>query len=158
MDYLALAEQLVTLQSSLQHIPASQKLSALDHGVFFAMNYLAMHENSAYPKELSRGMAVSSARVAAMLNHLEQQGLIRRSPDPRDSRHVMVSLTEQGLALIRQKREEILCLAAKTLQELGPEDAQALLRIQKKLVEAFSRRAAEAAGKPEKGKEEPELC
>ncbi len=154
MDYLALAEQLVTLQSSLQHIPASQKLSALDHGVFFAMNYLAMHENSAYPKELSRGMAVSSARVAAMLNHLEQQGLIRRSPDPRDSRQVMVSLTEQGLALIRQKREEILCLAANALQELGPEDAQALLRIQKKLVEG----AAEAAGKPEKGKEEPELC
>ena len=155
MDYRLLAEQLVNLQSSLHVTPASRMLSALDRGELLALNYLVRHENAAYPKELSRGMAVSSARVAALLNHLERQGLIRRAPDPADSRQVIVSLTEAGLMEIRRKREEIIQAAMQILEELGPEDAKALLRIQEKLVRS-SLRQTQALAPPDTTKKRRE--
>ena len=155
MDYRLLAEQLVNLQSSLHVTPASRMLSALDWGELLALNYLVLHENAAYPKELSRGMAVSSARVAALLNHLERQGLIRRAPDPADSRQVIVSLTEAGLMEIRRKREEIIQAAMQILEELGPEDAKALLRIQEKLVRS-SLRQTQALAPPDTTKKRRE--
>ena len=145
MDYYELAEQMVNLQTSLHQLPISQELSTLGRGVFFALNYLILHEPAVYPKDLSRGMAVSSARVAALLNHMEAEGLIRRTPDPQDSRQVLVSLTEQGVQAIHRKRQEILDTVAETLQELGPEDAQALLRIQERIMQNFLRRVQSKA-------------
>lgn len=154
MDYRILAESLMELQSQLHQIPLSQTLSALEGGTFFLLNYLIQHESAAHPKDLSRGMAVSSARIAALLNHLEGRGLIRRVPDPHDSRRIIVSLTEEGRRQICQKREETLAIVADALEELGPEDAQAFLRIQETLIQNFRRRARESAqSKPVDGKE-----
>lgn len=141
MDYRALAEQLVDLQTGLHQIPASRYLFALGQGTFFALNYLATHREVAYPKELSRNMAVSSARIAALLNHMEKQGLITRAADPEDNRQVVVSLTRQGEALIREKRAEAVEAIAETLEQLGPEDAEAYLRIQYKIIRNFMNRA-----------------
>lgn len=141
MDYHILAERLVDLQTTFHPVPISHELAVLDRGMFFALNYLMLHNYSAYPKELSRGMGVSSARVAALLNHLEKEGLIKRSADPADNRQVIVSLTEEGTEVIRQKRERLLEMVAQILEELGPEDAQTLLRIEQKLVDKFLLRA-----------------
>ena len=145
MDYRQLGERLVDLQTGLHQVPISQELSTLDRGMFFALNYLVQHENMAHPKDLSREMADSSARLAALLNHLEARGLIRRSPDPQDNRQVPISLTEEGIQVIRHKREEIVEVAARTLEELGPEDAEAFLRIREKIVQNFSRWAHKGA-------------
>lgn len=74
-------------------------------------------------------MGVSSARVAALLNHLEKEGFIQRRPDLKDNRQVIVSITDKGIQAICQKRERILDMIAQALESLGPEDAQTLLRI-----------------------------
>ena len=95
------------------------------------------HHKMAHPKELGRGMAVSSARVAALLNHLEDQGLIRRTADPDDNRQTIVSLTAAGEERIRQRRAQAVALLAQLLERLGPEDAAAYLRLRKKLIEAL---------------------
>lgn len=94
-----------------------------------------LHNHSAYPKDLSHSMGVSSARVAALLNHLEKEGFIQRRPDLKDNRQVIVSITDKGIQAICQKREQILDMIARALESLGPEDAQTLLRIQQKLAE-----------------------
>lgn len=136
-DYQALARQLIQLQLSLHQAPISRMLSDLERGTYLALNFLVLHGSSAYPKELSRGMSVSSARVAALLNHLEARGLIRRAPDPGDSRQTIVSLTEAGRQAIQRKRAEITDIVTQTLEELGPEDAEAFVRIHEKLVHNF---------------------
>ena len=129
VDYHILAERLVNLHTSLHLVPINQELSALDRGTFFALNYLMLHNHSAYPKDLSRSMGVSSARVAALLNHLEKEGFIQRRPDLKDNRQVIVSITDKGIQAICQKRERILDMIAQALESLGLEDAQTLLRI-----------------------------
>ena len=154
MDYRILAERMVDLQTSLHQVPITQELSALDRGIFFALNYLALHGNTAYPKELSREMAVSSARIAALLNHLEEEKLIQRSPDLRDNRQIIVSLTDKGLQLIRRKREEIMNIVAETLADLGQEDAEAFLRIQERIVQNFLQRTREEGKKSVTAKKE----
>ena len=92
-------------------------------------------------------MGVSSARVTVLFNHLEKEGLITRSPDSQDNRQVLVALTSAGEQAIHEKQAHILKLVAKTLEGLGPEDAQALLRIQRKLVEQLFRQGAVEDGK-----------
>ena len=135
VDYHILAERLVNLHTSLHPVPINQELTALNRGTFFALNYLMLHNHSAYPKDLSHSMGVSSARVAALLNHLEKEGFIQRRPDLKDNRQVIVLITDKGIQAICQKRERILDMIARALESLGPEDAQTLLRIQQKLAE-----------------------
>lgn len=120
VGYHILAERLVNLHTSLHPVPINQELSALDRGTFFALNYLMLHNHSAYPKDLSRSMGVSSARVAALLNHLEKEGFIQRRPDLKDNRQVIVSITDKGIQAICQKRERILDMIAQALESLGP--------------------------------------
>ena len=137
MDYRALAEQLMDLHVLLHQSPAGRQLEDLDRGTSLALGYLMAHHKMAHPKELGRGMAVSSARVAALLNHLEEQGLIRRTADPDDTRQTIVSLTAAGEERIRQRRAQAVALLAQLLERLGPEDAAAYLRLRKKLIEAL---------------------
>ena len=137
MDYHALAEQLMDLHVLLHQSPAGRQLEDLDRGTSLALGYLMAHHKMAHPKELGRGMAVSSAPVAALLNHLEEQGLIRRTADPDDNRQTIVSLTAAGEERIRQRRAQAVALLAQLLERLGPEDAAAYLRLRKKLIEAL---------------------
>jgi DNA-binding MarR family transcriptional regulator len=72
--------------------------------------------------DLSRMLALSSGAMTNRLDRLEKAGLIRRVPDPRDRRGVLVQLTEQGkeridAAVIDQAAKEIDSLSALTAKE-----------------------------------------
>ena len=107
--------------------------------VHFVLNYLLTHGSQAHPKELNREMAVSSARIAALLNHMEEKGLVIRKDDATDNRQVIVCLTEKGNALIEEKKAELLQNVIQLLEYLGPEDAQDYIRIQKKIIHGFAK-------------------
>ena len=139
MDYRALAEQLLDLQALLRLDPVNQQVSIFEKGTFLALQYLS-HQKTVHPKELSQQMAVSSARIAALLNHMENEGLIVRSPDPNDNRQVTVSLTARDEQLIKKKKEEVVNIMAKALEELGPEEAEIYLRIQTKFLTNFKKK------------------
>lgn len=134
MNYHVLAESLIDLQESLHPSALNRGMSGLDKGSFFALNYLMAHGKKAYPKELSRKMAVSSARIAALLNHLEAMELIERTPDPQDCRQTIVSITDKGLSFIRQKRSQVVAMLTDLLEQLGPEDAAEYLRITRRII------------------------
>ena len=139
-DYRALAEKLIELQRLLHLAPITRELSKLENGTFLALNCLANNQQEVHPKELSQKMAVSSARIAALLNHMEKEGLILRKADPKDNRQIVILLTDRGKQLIKQKREEVVNIMADTLEELGPEEAEAYLRIQMKIIRSFMHR------------------
>ncbi|MGN1015530.1 MAG: MarR family winged helix-turn-helix transcriptional regulator [Faecousia sp.] len=137
MDYAALANELLSVRANLLQVPASQQLSQMVRGEMFVLNYLVTHENTIHPKELSEKMAVTTARIASLLNHMEEKKLIRRSTDPNDSRQVDVVLTEEGKKAIQEMRAQVISYVSAMLQELGPEDAEAYIRIQKKIWNNF---------------------
>lgn len=133
MDYTALANELLSVRANLLQVPASQQLSQMVKGEMFVLNYLVTHETIIHPKELSEKMAVTTARIASLLNHMEEKKLISRYTDPEDNRQIVVILTQEGKLAIQAVRAKVISYVSTMLEGLGPEDAEAYIRIQKKI-------------------------
>jgi DNA-binding MarR family transcriptional regulator len=73
-------------------LPESSALTRLDRG------------GPATASELAKLEQISPQSVGATLGTLEAKGLIERRPDPGDGRRAVLSVTEAGLRLLRDKR------------------------------------------------------
>jgi DNA-binding MarR family transcriptional regulator len=73
-------------------LPASSALARLDR------------IGPATPGALAKVEQISPQSMGATLAALEARGLIGRRPDPADGRRVVLSVTEAGLELLRNKR------------------------------------------------------
>lgn len=135
MDYNELAKQLVNMRASMPQVKMERAMSQMARGEILALNYIAANGNKVYPKDISKALMLTTARIAAMLKSLENQKLITRMPDPNDSRQVIVELTEAGASVVEERRGAMIKAVAKMLESLGEEDAEAYVRIQKKLIE-----------------------
>lgn len=135
MDYYELAKQLSDIRASMPRLKMERTLHQRARSEILALNYLIANGNKAYPKDISKGLMLTTARIAAMLKTLEKRQLITRSPDPLDSRQTIVELTEKGLAMVEERNKEVIHTTAKMLEALGEHDAKEYVRIQKKLVE-----------------------
>ena len=133
-NYEGLATELLQVNEDLLRVPARHLISKLTQGEHFVLKYLLTHRHQAHPVGLSRGLVVSTARIAALLNRMEDKGLISRLPDPLNNRQVIVTLSPQGLEAIQTFRSQVIRSAAQMLADLGPEDAREFIRIQKKLL------------------------
>lgn len=129
MYYEMLAGELLNIKSKLLQVPADQKLSKMMRGELFALNYLNSKGTAVHPKELSEQLSVSTARIARLLNHMEEKKLIFRQPDPEDSRQILIHLTDEGRKKIELHRREVILQLAGMLEELGPDDAKGYIRI-----------------------------
>lgn len=102
-------------------------------------------EHCSTPGELSKHLDLSSGATTSRIDRLEQQGLVRRGPDPDDRRAVRVELTEAGneayerAVSIAARREQFF---ASALTHPEQEQLTALLR---KLMLAFERAERERA-------------
>lgn len=134
MDYKSMAEELLRVRAELLRVPANQMVNEFVHGELFVLNYLLVHGGTAYPKELSKEMSVSSARIAALLNQMEKKGWITRATDVVDTRQILITLTPLGKKVVMRKKDEIVNEVVQVLEKIGPDDAKELLRIQRKIM------------------------
>ena len=124
MDYHLLAEELIELHRRLLSFPVNRMLADLAKGELFVLNYLMVHQDPVHPKELSQQMMVSTARVAALLNRMEEEGLIVRLPDSRDNRQNIITPTEFGIQFVQEHRTGLAVDVDNALGLLGPADGQ----------------------------------
>lgn len=134
MDYQTIAKELLSIRAYLVQNPVHRMMDEFVHGEYCVLNYLMNHSESIYPKDLSKEMSVSTARVAALLKQMEKKGWITRNADVIDNRQTIISLTDEGKIEINSKREEIIDAVVNMLKEIGSEDAKELLRIQHKMI------------------------
>ncbi len=134
MDYRTIAIELFDIRGKLMQIPVQKSINEFTKGEFAVLNFLYKSNGKAYPKELSRNMNVSSARIAAILKSLETKEFIIRTADAGDARQIVVALTEKGSCIILKKWERLIASATSILEKLGEEDTLELLRIQKKIL------------------------
>jgi DNA-binding MarR family transcriptional regulator len=73
-------------------IPEQSTLSRLERGGPTTASHLARAEQ------------VTPQAIGPTVARLEERGLIVRSPDPRDGRRILLSVTEHGLEALRNKR------------------------------------------------------
>lgn len=137
MDYSQLAEKMLDIRAQLSHMPAGEALAEACEGEYYALSFLLTKGEKSCPSELKEHMGVTSARIAAMLKHLEKKGWVKRSADRSDERRVIVSLTEEGRAMISERRREALSRITAALGALGEDEAHEYVRLQQKLLDSI---------------------
>ena len=139
MSFEELAGELIQIRKDSARRQSSEAVKKLTSGEMYVMDYLHRHQNTAYPKDLYRALNVSSARIAKMLNVLEEKDLIHRMPDQEDSRKTVVCLTDKGMEKTSRYTEDVSAYLTSILELAGETDAAEYVRLEKKLAELMKR-------------------
>jgi DNA-binding MarR family transcriptional regulator len=79
----------------------------------------------------------SSGTTSFRIDRLERQGLVRREPDPADRRGVFVTLTEEGLRLVKTVAPVHLANEDRLLAALSPAERATLVGLLRTVLVGF---------------------
>lgn len=104
-----------------QAIVAALKPLGLSFGDFDVLNTLRRRNEprGINPGELARSSLITTGAMAARLDRLERNGLIKRKADPGDGRGVLVQLTRKGERLAEQAVGVVLAVDEAFLEPLS---------------------------------------
>jgi len=88
--------------------------------------------------QLARAADLHPATVTAMLDLLEEEGLVVRRRSPTDRRCVLVALTPEGQALLERKRGEWRGQWEDVLADIDEADIETAARVMRRLAAIFS--------------------
>lgn len=140
MDYTSYAREMLQLLSDARWTEAGRAVHQGMSGEAAVLYDLRQHEGRAHPRELSQRMGVSTARVAAILGHLEEAGLITRQRQSDDKRQIMVALTEAGARTLEEYIARIQERFRLMFEAFGEEDTRTYIRLQRKVMAYFQQR------------------
>ena len=89
------------------------------------------------PGALIRATLVTSGTMTNRIDRLAEAGLVRRNPDPRDRRGVLVTLTDQGRAKADDALADLLRRERELLASLGADDRHTLAGLLRTLLAPF---------------------
>ena len=89
------------------------------------------------PGALLRATLVTSGTMTNRIDRLAAAGLVRREPDPRDRRGVLVTLTGQGQEVVDAALTDLLDREQALLAGLGEDQRQALADLLRTLLAPF---------------------
>ena len=92
-----------------------------------ALNTIACH-GPLTPSELADRERVQRPTVTRVLVRLEEAGLVDRAADPQDRRSSLVSISEDGRALLQAMRDRKDAFLARRIDALEPADRETLDR------------------------------
>lgn len=87
-----------------------------------------LHEvGEASQNHLGRMTAMDPATILGVVNRLKNRGLVNQRVDPNDGRMILLSLSDEGRAVITAMEQAGLEVSRRTLEPLGERDARRLL-------------------------------
>ncbi|MFD7309884.1 MarR family winged helix-turn-helix transcriptional regulator [Promicromonospora sp. NPDC059942] len=86
-------------------------------------------------RDLAAALVLDSTNIVGLLNELEGKHLVERRRSPQDRRRHVVSLTDDGVALLCQAEAALTAVEDEVFESLGPEQRD---QLQKLLVAATS--------------------
>ncbi|MGH2749624.1 MAG: MarR family winged helix-turn-helix transcriptional regulator [Actinomycetota bacterium] len=85
------------------------------------------------PYEIGDRRLVTRGTVTGLLDTLEKQGLVRRTPHPDDRRMLWIELTDRGRALLAEVSHELFPAQAEMMSALSERQRDTLIRLLGKL-------------------------
>ena len=113
-----------------------------DRGMTYARMRLlgALHCNGPQiMSSISDELGVTRRNVTALVDGLEEEGLVRRKPHPTDRRATVIEMTGRGERTMDSIYDEHRAAVAELFEELGGEDQRELSRMLGALREALKR-------------------
>lgn len=135
MDYKKIAIEYLETMFQLRKQNCQKQVNESMHGEVFVLFYIYKHSNEVIPGDISNEMGISSARIAAILNSLENKEYIIRKIDKDDRRRIIIDLTETGKTFIESQYKEIIDITTSMLKYLGEKDSNDFIRIMKRLLD-----------------------
>lgn len=130
----AVSSELYRLFASLGRRREQKVTTASASGEEGLLHYLAFQKDGVSSGFLREQLQVGSGRMADILRRLEEKQLIVRCDDEKDSRRVLVYITESGRAQAIRTQKRVLAWYRKLWLYLGEEDGKELMRILTRLV------------------------
>lgn len=78
---------------------------------------------------LADRLGIENPTLVRLLDRMEEQGWVRRVPDPKDRRSKRVELTDASLELAARMEQEVTTLRAELLADLGAEQLEAAITL-----------------------------
>ena len=128
-NYSALAQELLHALDTAGPRPPHEDISQTQRGEMAVLRLLAEENRQLLAGEISRGLGMTTSRIAAVLNSLEKKDMITRCADPADRRRVVVALTGRGEDFCRARRREAERYFTHLLERLGEDDARQFVHL-----------------------------
>ncbi len=89
------------------------------------------------PTELYNSLMITSGTITNRLDNLEKSGLISRSPNPKDRRGTVVSLTKKGLSFMNEAYPAHIAHEETLLESLSNDERLELITLLRKLLVSY---------------------
>ncbi|MEU8221614.1 MarR family transcriptional regulator [Kribbella sp. NPDC048915] len=119
-----LGEDMVVATTRLSRL-ATRNVNTLPHAAMRVLGRLD-ELGQARISELAKADRCSQPTMSALVQRLEEQGLVQRAQDPADSRASLISLTDAGLAELNSARHQAGVALSAYLRQLPADDLETL--------------------------------
>jgi MarR family 2-MHQ and catechol resistance regulon transcriptional repressor len=127
--YVKLSRALATVDAAIHRPLAAAGLTASRFGVLEAL----WHLGPLNQRDLGRKILKSSGNVTVVVDHLERDGLVARTRDAHDRRHVVVALTDAGRRCIEDAYPDHVARIVAAFAHLTPVEVAHLADLAKAL-------------------------
>ena len=127
--YIKLMRASETVTSCLSRSLAKENLTISQFGTLEALFHLGPQNQ----KEIGKKLLKTGGNITLVVDNLEKRGFIKRDPDPKDGRAVIVRLTAEGNKFIKNYFPEHLQEIVLKFDVLDEIEKKELARICKKL-------------------------
>lgn len=139
MNYEEIAEKLFDQLKDNTTSSLTEILNDFNRGEIGVLSYLAFNRNKVTAGELSEKLNVTTARIASILNSLENKEFIKRSVDSIDKRKTLVIITSKGKSLAITTKKEIITKISKVVKEVGYNEIKEYARIALKIRQSLTK-------------------
>lgn len=133
MDVKTEAERLMLEFRTCTPQKIFSRVEETKRGMGFVLLMLENSDREIVAGDIAEGMNVSTARVAALLKKMEQNGLITRENSSSDARRTVVKITPKGRETVLEKRAEFLKKTELLIEKVGMKDLEEFIRISRKI-------------------------
>lgn len=91
------------------------------------------------PSIIAGRLMITTGSMTSLLDTLERRGLVRRRPHPSDRRQLLVSLTDEGQALVDTFLPEIVAVQTALVAGMSEADRAVAVRLAERLAEAAAK-------------------
>src|SRR5829696_8128111 len=134
VDAEKLADIFTVMQRSfVLHLSKELTRGNVSFPQYLLLGFLSQQDRPLTMTEVAQRMRHTTAAATGLVDRLERLGYARRQVAETDRRKVLVFITEKGLALVSQVREDMIGNLKRLMGYLEPDEQSAWVRIYEKI-------------------------
>ena len=132
MDNNEFIDRIKEILADVRNYKPNIKIEESVKGMFPVLKYLQENEDVT-PKDLEDKLCVTSARIARVLNQLEEKKLVERTKSLNDKRKTIVVLTKEGKDIADKHKKDMQSFFGLLLKDFSDDEKQSFIDLIQKM-------------------------